>query len=105
MLQNECIQRLPPSNALLEQTKLAQLILIWLRCSQAVANGCQVIVLEESVPECPAAASFAATAALSGYGLTIVSSLLPSHPSGCLCCGVVVCIRLHGDAGDRQWEA
>ncbi|CAL5222681.1 g5081 [Coccomyxa viridis] len=38
---------------------------------QAVASGCQVICLEESVPECPAAASFAATAALSGYALTM----------------------------------
>ena len=68
------------SNAPCNQTKPAQLVLTALRCSQAVASGCQVIVLEESMPDCPAAASFAATAALSGYALTVVSSL-PSFTS------------------------
>ncbi len=68
-------------------------MMIQLHCMQAVASGCQVICLEESVPECPAAASFAATAALSGYALTMVS-ICVANPASCTPTSLLQCVHL-----------
>ena len=72
---------------------------------QAVANGCQIMSLEESMPECAAAASFAATAALSGYALTIVSTSASCTTTLLRVCVVALCISSRVGAGDREWEA